>query len=335
MAVCGGVALLAIRADGAEAPKPKPPEPAQSTQVASPSKEIPLKFYQIAIEGLVVEVNERYTRQIGFQGTYVRTEGEPSIVRGVDVNVPNQGPNVNVPLQMQVIPGGFRYDGSVQRRLGAGIGFTGMDISDGRVYLRLHALIEEGKAQIRSRPLAVTLNRQPVKIETVDKVPYQDVVFDARGNSKIQVQFEEVGVKLHVTPAIKSLDEGLVDLDLTKLEVSAVGRFVNINDVQRPVFVKSEARTKVVVRNHDTLVIGGFKIEQESKAEQGIPFLRRIPILKYAFSNETKNLERRDVLFYITPHILAPGVQPRLPLKFEHRTAAERILQIPPPGAEW
>ena len=321
-AVAGAVGLLLSATTAVHA------GPAPAT--TSATTEIPLQYYQIAIEAIVVEVNEKYTRQIGLQATYSRNPGDPAMVQGIDLNAPNQAPGVVVP-QMNIIPGGFNFT-EVTRTPGVGFSLTGMDVGDGQVGMRLRALIEEGKAQIRSRPLAVTLNEQPVTIETVDKIPYQDVTFKD-GAPKISIQEEAVGVKLHAKPTIKSLEEGLVDLELTKLEVSAVGRYVNIRDVQRPVFVKSEANTKVMVRNHDTLVIGGFKIEQDTKAGQGVPFIRRIPVLRYAFGNESKNLERRDILFYITPHILPPGFQPTLPPRFINREALDDILLIPPPEA--
>jgi len=293
------------------------------------TSEIPLQFHQIAIEAIVVEINEKYTRQVGLQYTYSRNKDESGVVKGVDVNNPIPIPTAVVP-QMNIIPGGFSF-GDVNRTLGAGFSLTGMSVGDGQVGLRLRTLIEEGKAQIRSRPLAVTLHKQPVQIETVDKIPYQDVTFNMQnGASQIVVQFEPVGVKLHVTPSIKSLEEGLVELDLTKLEVSAVGRYVSIRNVQRPVFVKSEANTKVIVHNHDTLVIGGFKIEQDTTSEQGVPYLRRVPVLKRLFGNESKSVERRDILFYITPHVLLPGVQPTLPPRFAHREDVADVLQLPP-----
>jgi type II secretory pathway component GspD/PulD (secretin) len=304
-----------------------------TTATATAPGEIPLQFYQIAIEAVVVEVNEEYSRQVGIQYTYSRNVDkrgvpDPAIVKGIDVNAPPRVPGVVVP-QMNIIPGGFNF-GEVARAAGVGFSLTGMDVSDGQVGVRLRALIEEGKAQIRSRPMAVTLNKQLVKIETVDKVPYQDVTFGSGGSSQMAIQFEPVGVKLHVMPDIKSLQEGVVELDLIKLEVSALGRFVNLGNVQRPVFLKSEANTKVAVHDHDTLIIGGFKIEQDMNRGQGVPFLRRIPVIGYAFSNESKSLQRRDILFYITPHILKPGVQPTLPPRFEHREAVADVLQIPP-----
>jgi len=313
---------------------PAAPPTSKTAAAARPSSgtgEIPLQFYQIAVEAIVVEVSEKYSRQLGIQYTYSRNPTEGAVVKGVDVNAHDPAiPGVIVP-QLKIIPGGVNF-GNVTRTAGAGFSLTGMDVGDGQMGVRLRALIEEGKAQIRSRPMAITLNKQMVKIETVDKVPYQDVTF-AAGIGQMAIQFEPVGVKLHAIPDIKSLPEGLIDLDLVKLEVSSVGRFINIGHVQRPVFQKSEANTRVIVHNHDTLVIGGFKIEQDTRNGQGVPFIRRVPVIKYLFSNENKNLDRRDILFYITPHILPPGIQPTLPAKFENRAPLTGIMLIPPAPA--
>ncbi|MCX8037422.1 MAG: hypothetical protein N3D11_10350 [Candidatus Sumerlaeia bacterium] len=303
---------------------------APSTSPAPSRKsEIPLQFYQIAIEAIIVEVNEKYSREIGIQWTYGRERGDDR--GGVDVNAPMEVKTTIVP-RMNIIPGGFRFE-EINRAAGVGFSLTDLDVGNGMIGARLRALLEEGHAQIRSRPMAVTLNKQMVKIETVDKVPYQDVLFSPAGTGQMAIQFEPVGVKLHVLPDIKSLDEELIDLDLVKLEVSAVGRFITIGNVQRPVFLKSEANTKVVVRNHDTLIIGGFKIEHDRTAGQGVPFIRRVPVLKYLFSNENKAIERRDILFYITPHILPPGIQPTLPPKFENRPLMDDVMLIPPIGS--
>jgi len=314
----------------AVATKPSSATTTVSTKPTSAPEEIALQFYQVAIEAMVVEINEKYTRQIGIQYSYARNAGSPAIVKGVDVNAPATVPGVVVP-QMAIIPGGFSFS-TLTRSAGIGLSLTEMDIGDGKMGVRLRALIEEGKAQIRSRPMALTLNKQMVRIETVDKVPYQDVTF-APGSptGQIAIQFEPVGVKLHVMPDIRSLLEGLIELNLAKLEVSAVGGFVSVGNVQRPVFLRSEANTKVIVHDHDTLVVGGFKIEQDNNRGQGVPFFRRIPVAKYLFSNENKNLERRDILFYITPHVLKPGVQPVLPPKFQHAEALASLMQIPPP----
>ena len=175
--------------------------------------------------------------------------------------------------------------------------------------------------------ITVALHNTLVTIETVDEVPFQDVKY-SKGQSKLDVSYEKVGVKMRATPKILDLKKGRLRLDISELDLSSVTGYVTLQNVNRPIFAKSSAKTTIDITNGETFVIGGFKSERDVVKESGIPFLRRIPILGYLFKSEKKVQEKKDVLFFITPYILEPSVSPILPYDFEHGEFL-RIKNIP------
>ncbi|MFC1601592.1 type II secretion system protein GspD [Candidatus Sumerlaeota bacterium] len=318
--------LLAAWALSAPLPAEEPSPPEAPAAVSAPTTSPDLSalgtsVMQVAIEALVVEINENRTRDLGIEYTFNRNElyHPDNILEAVDASLPITLPPVNVPVFDDVGQlGGFAL-GHISRTPGIGATLAGMDLgSAGRVSASLRALLEQGDAEIRTRPIAVALNGTKVTIETVDEIPFQDVVF--KGNSdRLDVKFEKVGVKLHVTPRIvEPLERQLIDLDLTKIEVSGVSTFITVRKVNRPVFVTSSANSRIVLHNAETLVIGGLKSKREVVMEDRIPVLGRIPLLGWLFKSQHKEIQNTDVLFFLTPYILPPGVNPILPFDFEH-----------------
>jgi type IV pilus assembly protein PilQ len=244
---------------------------------------------QIAIEALVVEVNENRSRQIGVDYNLdVKELGKIAIQNLASSQVP-------------------------------GIGATMADVSVadlGSVTADLRLLLDAGEAAVRTRPVAVALNGTEVEIETVNEVPYQDVEF-SNGTSLLRVAWEKVGVRLKVLPRLHPEDpEHRIELDVQDIKVSSVSNFVNVREVSRPVFETSNAATRVMLHDGETLVIGGLKSKRKVTSENRVPFLGRIPLLGFFFKYQEQKTENTDIVFYLTPHVLAPGVNPVLPFDF-------------------
>ena len=66
----------------------------------------------------------------------------------------------------------------------------------------------------------------------------------------------------------------------------------------------SEADTRVMVKNGETVVIGGLIRANETMLVRGVPILKDIPLLGSFFRNSTKVTEKRELLIFVTPRIL-------------------------------
>jgi type II secretory pathway component GspD/PulD (secretin) len=201
-----------------------------------------------------------------------------------------------------------------------GFSFLGIDTKPGQISGSIRVLLDEGKAQLRTHPIVVALNKTPAIIETVEEIPFQDVSFTNKGDPFLDVKYEKVGVKLEVTPTIRDLKRRIIELDIRKITVSSVTTYTTIHEVNRPVFAESTTNTCVEMKDAETIIIGGLKTRREVMREDRVPILGDIPILGWLFKSHTKYTEMKDTLFFITPHLLDPDSSPILPFDFVNGT---------------
>jgi type IV pilus assembly protein PilQ len=159
----------------------------------------------------------------------------------------------------------------------------------------INLLEENGKAQTVSAPRIAAADNEDAKILGGQRfgIPTRDL----SGNTV--VQFYTVGTKLEVTPHINSLEEITMEIHA---EVSELDRASAL--AGRPIITTSEADSKVLVKDGNTVVIGGFIRRKETKSERGIPILKSIPILGALFRETTTTVEDRELLIFITPTII-------------------------------
>ncbi len=273
-----------------------------------------LNMRQVAVEAMVVEIGEEYTRNLGLTYTLNRrSDATGSNLKALDVHFPYTLEDVTVPT--------FEDSkfGRISVMPGLGVSLSGMDVGMGRFSANLRTLLVSGKAQVRARTIAVALHNTPVDIETVDEVPFQDVKYNPQtGQPTLDVSYEKVGVALRVNPEILDLKKRRLRLNISELNLSSVTGFVTLQNVNRPIFAKSTANTIAEITSGETFILGGFKIKRNVVSETGVPILRRIPILGYLFKSEKKVEEKKDILFFITPYILKPTHSPNLPHDFKH-----------------
>lgn len=159
----------------------------------------------------------------------------------------------------------------------------------------LNIMENEGKTKTIASPRITAVNNRQASILGGKK--FSVTVLDERGNPI--VQFFEVGTKLNVTPHINSLEEITMDI---KAEVSEVDE-ASVT-IGRPIITSSEASSKVLVRDGNTVVIGGFIKQKEEKSVKGIPILRSIPIIGFLFKETATTTSDRELLIFITPTII-------------------------------
>lgn len=278
-------------------------------------------WHMVAIEALVVEVNEERTRQLGFKYG-VTSEGGGSF-DGADVQL---GPQGSVLAAVPLLNKGAEGQTGVgfgSRMPGFGISLVGIDLDSTVLAARLRALLNQGEAVIRTRPIGVALNKTEVVIETVEELPYADV--DARG--KLGIQKKATGVKLKVTPTISTDYPGAVTLDISNIEISSGSNFITLQNVNRPVVNVSRTHTQLTLREGETFVIGGLKTRRKTVEKESVPILGSIPGLKWLFTSTSEVERNMDVLFFITPKILEPGENFLLPYDFENRKLLGQVAR--------
>jgi type IV pilus assembly protein PilQ len=135
-------------------------------------------------------------------------------------------------------------------------------------------------------------------IKQGDDVPY---VTPGSGTTPPTVAFKEALLKLEVTPKIT--DEGKVSMSIKAS--NDVPNYALAATLQgNPPIRKNEVDSTVVIKDGDTVVIGGILKTQDDKTVSGLPWLQKIPVLGWLFKADSTSKSKRQLLIFVTPKIL-------------------------------
>lgn len=253
---------------------------------------------QVAIEARIVETNSNYTQNLGIQWG-PRFIADSAYGNQTSLKFPNSFAVYGNQLVSEKSPflgplGGYAVNlpagGST-----SGAVFSMGNVSDTfRLDVALSAMQMEGKGRVIQSPRLVTQNNMESRVSQGNKIPVQTLQ-----NNTIQVRYIDAVLELKVTPTITADDTITLAIDI-KNDNADFGNLVqNI-----PPMTTQSAKTTVRVQNGSTIVIGGmYKIEKASSSD-GVPLLRKIPLIGNLFKNSSKRGVQRETLIFITPRIV-------------------------------
>ncbi len=160
--------------------------------------------------------------------------------------------------------------------------------------VKLSALENEGHAELISSPSLFTSNQQAASIEAGEEVPYQEVS-ESGGTA---VVFKKAVLALRVTPQV--LPGNLVQLQLQINQDRPSSRMV----LGMPTIRTRQIITSVLLNSGQTVVLGGIYETSDENAEQRIPFLGRLPVLGYLFTQSELRRSKRELLIFVTPKVI-------------------------------
>ena len=164
--------------------------------------------------------------------------------------------------------------------------------------LELSALENEGTGEIVSQPKVLTGDKQKASIKTGTEIPYQN----ATSSGATSVQFKEAVLKLEVTPQITPDGRIVMDINVNQ---DSIG---DILPTGEPVIDVTQVETKAIVGDGQTLVLGGlFQMSTVDTVEK-VPFFGDIPYLGRLFRKDLDDMEKREILVFITPKILSEAL---------------------------
>jgi general secretion pathway protein D len=161
------------------------------------------------------------------------------------------------------------------------------------------------KVNVLSSPELMVLDGQPASLQVGDLVPYLSQTSQSTITSTSEVinsiDYRETGVILQVTPHVGS--DGLVTLDVAQ-EVSSVLATTNTSGINSPTFSERAVTSRVAIQDGQTVGLAGLISDSDSHQNQGIPYLKNIPLLGDLFSNQNNSRTRTELLVLITPHVI-------------------------------
>lgn len=168
----------------------------------------------------------------------------------------------------------------------------------------LNALQTITTVRVISSPKLVTLNNHEAQLQVGDEVPVatQSAVSVVNPDAPIvnSVQMQDTGVILSVTPRVNK--NGLVEMDITQEVSNSVP--TTTSGIDSPTIQQRKLSTTVVVKNGDTIALGGLITESKSKSKSGVPYLQKIPFLGALFRDTDNQTIRTELILLITPRVM-------------------------------
>ncbi len=260
-----------------------------------------LEVPQVQIEARIVQADTVYARGLGIQwgfqaGNRTPTDffalsnltGPFSQIAGTGSSTIDRNFLVNLPAQVGGLP--------AVPSIGWTFGKLGGDFA---LDMRLSAGELLGLSKVIAAPKITTLDKREAKISQGESIPFQTTSLQGT-----QTTFVDANLELNVTPQITSRDpkeESKRILMRVRATRNAVGARSN---PAGPSIDRREATTQVIVRDGETMVIGGVFVDTQGNNVQGVPFLSRMPVLGWLFKNKSETVSKQELLIFLTPSII-------------------------------
>ena len=245
--------------------------------IAAAVKELDVRPLQVLIEVLIVEVQKNSNWAVG-----------------LGINFPNQ----------QAKGTSTSIGGSTPS---AGLGDFALNVmrtGSPAFTASLTAAAAKGEARILSRPVVLAENNEEAEILVGSQQPFiqvQQTQVGAVAQNQI-VQYQDVGTKLTVRPTIST--DGYVQLQLTQ-EVNQATAQVQFN---APVISTRTLKTRLLVRDSQTVVLGGLSSRERDKSSGGVPVLSSIPVLGVLFGQQSRTNTGTEFFLFLTPRIVRDDI---------------------------
>ncbi len=180
----------------------------------------------------------------------------------------------------------------------AGQLFFGLLNDDLDIGAFIDALVADDKAQLLASPNILTPNHKRAEIRRVEEFPFQQFSLEPSGRSVAEVRFIDLGIILGVTPHVLRDPDGrqYVKLELEPEVSMAVGTTAGV-----PIRSVRSTKSEANLRNGQSLVIGGIYKQDTREFDQGVPGLRKVPILGHLFSRKEERLTETELMIFVKP----------------------------------
>jgi len=191
--------------------------------------------------------------------------------------------------------------------LGLSLGIIGEGITAGGVTFPsiaafINAYQRDKDVHILSTPQILTKDNEEARIYVGKNVPFQTRSGSSSASTDVYTSFEykDVGITLKITPQISK--DRLVSLKISQ-EISKVDELATTS-VDRPTTLKRSIDTTVVVKDKNTIVIGGLIDTTSTTTLNKVPVLGDIPLLGVLFRSTARASEKTNLFVFLTPHVL-------------------------------
>jgi len=268
-------------------------------------KKLDIRRRQVYVEALIMEVTLDKGRDLGveFRGAVESARHQGAILGGTNFDFKG---NVNELFSALTAGNPLVFSGT---GLIAGGIMGRVKLPDGTEIPAITAILRAAETKdninILSSPHLLTLDNKEAEIIVGENVPF--ITSQTRDNTNLAntintIERKDVGITLRLTPHIHESE--FVNLEIYQESSAIKGtQLLNANQVG-PTTTKRSAKTSVLVRNGDTVVLGGMMQDSLTTSESQVPLLGDIPILGYLFRFKSVSRNKTNLLIFLTPHVI-------------------------------
>lgn len=271
-------------------------------------KKLDIRRRQVYVEALIMEVSLDKSRQIGVEFQAFGGKDDKYLIGGGTNLVPPPG---NLASFLASITAG-----ELPTVTGSGLTTIGIfdpikiTLPDGTVIetsalnVILRAVQADSRVNILSNPHILTSDNKEAEIVVGQNVPFiVSQQRDTTGAALIAtVDRRDVGITLRITPQISESE--FIKLNIYQ-EISALAQVAGLDpNLVGPTISKRSAKSSIVAKNGQTVVIGGLIKDDRIINETKVPILGDIPIVKWLFRYQSQTTSKTNLLIFLTPHII-------------------------------
>ena len=264
-------------------------------------KAIDARKKAVEINARIVEISKTFERSFGIQwggnyaelynNTYLGVGGtsSPATIDSAGNSMISNFQPDNFLVNLPATVGGMEHIPTVSLAMGNLLANYNLD-------LKLTAGEIEGYSKVISSPHVITLDNEPAKIKSGQEIPYQE---SAGSSGATSTSFKEAALSLEVTPHITNNRQVILKIKVTK-DSADFAHTVN----GEPPLNTNEVDSTVVLRDGQTVVLGGLMQKTNSKTTNGIPGLMRIPFFGWLFKSKRISHPENELFIFVTPKIV-------------------------------
>ncbi len=262
---------------------------------------------QVIIEAKIIVIKNTASKELGIQwgGSFVQRMTSKDFFYGItgasggsSVAMPTT--NIEPPGTSQKaanynpisVPGSYVVNAPTVQAPVGGLGLIFGKWGYYNLSVKLTALKSKNMAKEISAPKVIALDNEKAVIEQGQQIPYKTV-----SDAGTKTEFKDATLKLEVTPHITPNKMVLLDLNLSK---DSIGQ----QTTDGPAINTQSVKTKLLLKDGETAVIGGIISNAETQGQDSLPFFSDLPIVGFLFKNNIKSNVKGELLIFITPHVV-------------------------------
>jgi len=252
----------------------------------------------VFIESLIMEVNMDKSLDIGIDW---QAFGETSIA-GKDTAIGGQFSS----QQGLIDPGALAQGGLTVGLITEQVNIAGLMVSN--IAAIINAVKTDDEFRILSTPQVLTTDNEEARITVGENRPYQTrSTTDPSGGTFESFEYRDVGKILKITPHVTEgrLVRMKISLEVTNIDLAST----LTTSSTLPVTQKRTIDTTVIVKDSQTVVIGGLIDESATTNQTKVPVLGDIPILGWLFRNNTETTEKTNLYIFLTPRVIKSAAE--------------------------